>query len=202
MDEEPQARPPVRAFFFDELVVRWPTSEAARQDIFAHANDIGVQERHPGSRELLDAADSVEAARQGGRTRRRAGAGVRPRCSSALSARSSGSGQADPDAGIDPGEPPARPAAEGGAFEHDDDYGAIGHTPDRLGPMGAPDRVEGEAGVDRAAADERQVDGYGRGGSAAPAGIDREMGGGRRIPYVAGAAQGSSSFRGRSAADP
>jgi hypothetical protein len=45
--------------------------------------------------------------------------------------------------------------------------------------------VKGEAGVDRAASNERQVDGHGRGGSAASAGIDGEVCGSGRIPHVA-----------------
>ena len=63
VDEESQARPSIHILLFDELVVRRPATEPARQHLLEHPDHVGVEEGHPARGELLDATDVAEVER-------------------------------------------------------------------------------------------------------------------------------------------
>ena len=60
MHQQPKSRAAVLHLVLDELVVGGPAAELLRQHLLEDPDEIGIEERHAGGRQLLVAADRVE----------------------------------------------------------------------------------------------------------------------------------------------
>src|SRR3990172_354841 len=63
MDQKAHPRLTVFGLLFDKLVVRWSAAKAPRQEVFQHANDVRIKERHPPGGQLLETSNRLQMRR-------------------------------------------------------------------------------------------------------------------------------------------